>query len=72
MKIRLCIIYVIIMTSLIGALGVPTGAAAQSQTVRFETLTIEDGLSQNAVLSIAQDSQGFLWLGTEDGLNKFD
>ncbi|MFA9402595.1 MAG: two-component regulator propeller domain-containing protein [Anaerolineales bacterium] len=72
MKIRLCINNLIIMASLFGAFGFPGAADAQSQTVRFETLTIEDGLSQNAVLSIAQDSQGFLWLGTEDGLNKYD
>ena len=72
MKIRLCINNLIIMASLFGAFGLPGAADAQSQTVRFETLTIEDGLSQNAVLSIAQDSQGFLWLGTEDGLNKYD
>ncbi len=50
----------------------PTPAAAQSSTIRFERLTVEHGLSQNAILSIAQDAQGFLWFGTEDGLNKYD
>jgi ligand-binding sensor domain-containing protein len=50
----------------------PVPAAAQSQKLRFERLTIEDGLSQNAILAIAQDTQGFLWFGTEDGLNKYD
>lgn len=47
-------------------------AAAQSNTIRFERLTVEHGLSQNAILSMAQDAQGFLWFGTEDGLNKYD
>src|SRR5210317_1825502 len=38
----------------------------------FEHLSIEDGLSQITVHSILQDSQGFLWFGTEDGLNRYD
>ena len=50
----------------------PLRVAAQSNTIRFDRLTVEDGLSQNAVLTIAQDGRGFLWLGTEDGLNKYD
>jgi signal transduction histidine kinase/ligand-binding sensor domain-containing protein len=40
--------------------------------LRFERLTIEQGLSQNTVTSIAQDRTGFLWFGTEDGLNRYD
>ena len=35
-------------------------------------LNIEQGLSNNYVVSIAQDRQGFLWFATEEGLNKFD
>ncbi|MCB0445079.1 MAG: response regulator [Gelidibacter sp.] len=38
----------------------------------FKTLSINDGLSQNSVISIAQDSIGYLWLATQDGLNKYD
>ena len=40
--------------------------------VRFEHLSIDDGLSQNAGLSILQDRKGFLWIGTQDGLNRYD
>lgn len=38
----------------------------------FKALTINQGLSQNCVISIAQDSIGYLWLATQDGLNKYD
>ncbi len=38
----------------------------------FEHLSIENGLSQIAVNAILQDSKGFLWFGTEDGLNRYD
>lgn len=38
----------------------------------FERLTIEDGLSQNMVLDLIQDRQGFLWIATKDGLNVYD
>ncbi|HNB11185.1 MAG TPA: two-component regulator propeller domain-containing protein, partial [bacterium] len=42
------------------------------QNITFETLSIEQGLSQTVVYSIVQDSRGFLWFGTQDGLNRYD
>jgi ligand-binding sensor domain-containing protein/signal transduction histidine kinase len=47
-------------------------ASAQSASLRFDTLSVEDGLSQSSVRAIYQDAQGFMWFGTEDGLNKYD
>lgn len=41
-------------------------------TLRFERLLFEEGLSQSVVICILQDSLGFLWFGTQDGLNKYD
>lgn len=40
--------------------------------MRFERLGLDDGLSQQAVSAIAQDVSGFMWLGTEGGLDRFD
>ena len=40
--------------------------------LRFEHISIEQGLSQSSVRVIFQDSRGFLWFGTEDGLNRYD
>ncbi|MBE0651359.1 MAG: hypothetical protein IH595_11020 [Bacteroidales bacterium] len=45
---------------------------AQKATTRFNRLTIDDGLSLSSVYCIFEDSKGFMWFGTEDGLNKYD
>lgn len=39
---------------------------------RFKRYSLEEGLSQGAVYCIEQDKRGFLWAGTQDGLNRFD
>ena len=56
----------------LGGLYTPTSVHAQARTPRFTHLTSEQGLSHNMVRYILQDSQGFMWFGTEDGLNKYD
>ena len=35
-------------------------------------LTMDDGLSHNCVNAIVQDSDGFIWMGTRNGLNRYD
>ena len=46
--------------------------SGQSKEIKFERLSVEHGLSQSSGSAIIQDSQGFLWFGTQDGLNKYD
>lgn len=51
---------------------VSTNIFAQYFRIRFEHLSVTEGLSQSSVSSMAQDSHGFMWFATLDGLNKFD
>lgn len=46
--------------------------AKDAPSLRFKHYTVENGLSVNAVCCITQDSQGFMWFGTINGLNRFD
>ena len=46
-------------------------ARAQRKTL-FDHLTVAQGLSQGSVTCILQDRQGFMWFGTQDGLNRYD
>lgn len=45
---------------------------AQTGDIKFEHFSVEHGLSQNNITCILQDKHGYLWIGTHDGLNKYD
>ena len=45
---------------------------ARPPSIRFEPLSLKDGLSQNTITAIVQDQTGFMWFGTQDGLNRYD
>src|SRR6476620_3289200 len=45
---------------------------AQTQKLRFEHITVDQGLPDNATLCSMQDRKGFLWFGTWNGLCKYD
>jgi ligand-binding sensor domain-containing protein/signal transduction histidine kinase len=46
--------------------------SSEAQPLRFQHLTVDDGLSGNYVRAIVRDRQGFLWIGTHEGLNRYD
>src|SRR5688572_9881708 len=45
---------------------------AQTSHFLFNKITTEDGLASNVVLSVWQDKKGFIWLGTSNGLQRYD
>src|SRR5690349_14529527 len=58
-----------IFVSTIFLLGAYSGFCQQ---ILFRNYSVNSGLCSNTVWSIAQDSQGYMWFGTKDGLNRFD
>ena len=62
----------VLMTALVLLFCAPLTLSGQSRVIHFSHLSVEDGLSHNAVNCVYQDRRGFMWLGTEDGLNKYD
>jgi ligand-binding sensor domain-containing protein len=46
--------------------------ATQRNDIVFDHISVEQGLSQVSVFCILQDRKGFMWFGTEDGLNRYD
>ncbi|RLG30239.1 histidine kinase, partial [Methanosarcinales archaeon] len=51
---------------------VPVFLLAQEHAILFRHISLEDGLSQSTANCIVQDHKGFIWIGTEDGLNRYD
>ena len=50
----------------------PLAGFTQSSTLKFEHIGVKEGLSEINITCIKQDRHGFIWIGTRDGLNKYD
>ncbi|XYJ09388.1 two-component regulator propeller domain-containing protein [Telluria sp. B2] len=61
----------ILLLALAGGCVAPS-TAAPAPTLRFEHLSVDDGLAQESVLAMTQDADGFMWFGTQNGLSRFD
>jgi ligand-binding sensor domain-containing protein/signal transduction histidine kinase len=44
----------------------------KNENIRFDHIGVNEGLFQNTVFCIFQDSKGFMWIGLQDGLNRYD
>ena len=63
---------IIFQTILLILFSACNGFCAHAQSYVVKRLDVREGLSNNHVVSIAQDKRGFLWFATEEGLNLFD
>lgn len=50
----------------------PDTKPSDRTAIRFEKISVDDGLSQSTVFSVCQDSKGYMWFGTLEGLNRYD
>ena len=57
---------------IINILFLCTASVLAAQNIEFEKITTNEGLSQNDINDVFQDKNGFLWIGTNDGLNRYD
>ena len=62
----------IIVIGLLTVHSLPNASTAQGIPHFVEKLTINEGLSSNIITGLVQDDNGFLWIATPDGLNRFD
>lgn len=51
---------------------IASSAGLYAQELKFARVSVDEGLSQTVVNCILQDSKGFMWFGTQDGLNRYD
>ena len=68
---RVVLSIILICVWLVGHLALPAQAAS-TDNLLLKNLNVTDGLNQSTVHTIMQDSNGFMWFGTENGVNVYD
>lgn len=63
---------ILALVCVISSIKTSTSYANISESFNFKNITIEDGLSQSTVETIYQDSKGYIWIGTNDGLDRYN
>ena len=63
---------ILTIVCIISYMSISTSYASMIENFNFKNITIEDGLSQSTIKTIYQDSKGYIWIGTEDGLNRYN
>ncbi|MGX5175214.1 ligand-binding sensor domain-containing protein [Aliikangiella sp. IMCC44653] len=53
-------------------IATPNLAVQSKETINFHRINVDDGLSQSYVYQTLQDHMGFIWIATQDGLNRYD
>ena len=66
------LVSIIIPVILLSILNIFPGYAQYQKILDFEKLTMDEGLTSNKANVIIQDSKGFIWIGTWNGLNRYD
>ena len=61
-----------LMLTLAAAWSAAAGADALRRDFHFQTIGSEQGLAQNTVTALLQDQTGYLWVGTQAGLQRYD
>lgn len=63
---------ILALVCVISSIKTSTSYANIRENFNFKNITIEDGLSQSTVETIYQDSKGYIWIGTNDGLDRYN
>ncbi|HPR65445.1 MAG TPA: two-component regulator propeller domain-containing protein [Thermoanaerobaculia bacterium] len=73
LKVRVSRLYLLCALSMLAfPLTVHGGECVYATEVKFEHISLDEGLSQTTARALLKDSRGFMWFGTEDGLNMYD